>query len=435
LVAVPGVLGLAGLVIGVLSPAVEKIFTPYTEVYESGYESHLALWSGFVPAFWVSVGVWIVGTLLFLGNARIAMLQRRLHFPFEASRTYQLVVRGVDRLALEVTGGFQRGSLPSLLAIILMVLVTLPAVQFLRGATWPDSLRWFDSPQQVGVGIVVIVAALATTRARRRLRAVFLVIVTGYGCAMLFLLHGAPDLALTQVLVETVTLVVFVLVLRRLSGKFPDDPSVLNRRLRAVLGAAVGLVVAGIALTASAVRNRGPAGEGLVERAVDYGGGNNIVNVILVDVRAWDTMGELSVVLVAATGVASLVFLREEALLRVRRQLRASWRRRSQTVRAAATRRWLSSVEELDPRRRSTIFEVVTRLVFHTIVLWSAYLRFSGHNNPGGGFAAGLVAGLALTLRYLAGRGYELRVAAPVMPGLLLGSGLAIAVSSAVLPM
>src|SRR5690606_17066778 len=161
---------------------------------------------------------------------------------------------------------------------------------------------------------------------------------------------------------------------------------------------------------------------------------NNIVNVILVDVRAWDTMGELSVVLVAATGVASLVFLREEALVRVRRQLRASWRRRGEAVRSDTVRRWLTPVEELDPQRRSTIFEVVTRLIFHTIVLWSAYLLFSGHNNPGGGFAAGLIAGLALTLRYLAGRGYELRVAAPVMPGLLLGSGLAIAVASAVLP-
>src|SRR5690606_7468471 len=312
LVAVPGVLGLAGLVIGVLSPAVEKIFTPYTEVYESGYESHLALWSGFVPAFWVSVGVWIVGTLLFLGNARIAMLQRRLHFPFEASRTYQLVVRGVDRLALEVTGGFQRGSLPSLLAIILMVLVTLPAVQFLRGATWPDSLRWFDSPQQVGVGIVVIVAAIATTRARRRLRAVFLVSVTGYGTAMLFLFHGAPDLALTQVLVETVTLVVFVLVLRRLSGRFPDDPTVLTRRVRALLGISVGTVVGVLAALAAGSRVHEPAGVDLAERSVDYGGGSNIVNVILVDVRAWDTRGELSVVLATATGVASLIFLRDD---------------------------------------------------------------------------------------------------------------------------
>jgi multicomponent Na+:H+ antiporter subunit A len=100
-----------------------------------------------------------------------------------------------------------------------------------------------------------------------------------------------------------------------------------------------------------------------------------------------------------------------------------------------AARRWIMVADELPARRRSTIFEVVTRMVFHTIMLWSLYLLFSGHNWPGGGFSAGLVAGLALTLRYLAGRGYELRVALPVMPGLLLGSGLFIAAGAALLPM
>jgi multicomponent Na+:H+ antiporter subunit A len=89
----------------------------------------------------------------------------------------------------------------------------------------------------------------------------------------------------------------------------------------------------------------------------------------------------------------------------------------------------------LDPNRRSTILEIVTHLVFHTIMLWSVYLLFAGHNQPGGGFAAGIVAGLALCLRYLAGYGAELRAALPVMPTALLGTGLFIAGGSAVLPM
>jgi multicomponent Na+:H+ antiporter subunit A len=70
------------------------------------------------------------------------------------------------------------------------------------------------------------------------------------------------------------------------------------------------------------------------------------------------------------------------------------------------------------------VLEVVTRLLFHTIMVFSLYLLFSGHNEPGGGFAGGLVAGLALVLRYLAGGRYELGEAAPVAPGLLLGGGL-----------
>ncbi|NLG23577.1 MAG: Na+/H+ antiporter subunit A [Actinomycetales bacterium] len=436
LLAVPGALALGGLALGVLAPQLEGVLSRYTGAYPAGEDpAHLVLWAGEVtPALLLSVVIWVLGALLFLAHTPIAKLQKKLQFPIDAGRTYQQLIRGLDRLALEVTGGFQRGSLPSLLAIILLVTVALPTIAMVSGATWPDATRWFDSPAQVGVAVVIAVAAIACTRARRRLRAVFLVSVTGYGTAMLFLLHGAPDLALTQVLVETVTLVVFVLVLRRLSGRFPDDPSVLTRRLRAVLGVAVGLVVTGVALTATAVRSQEPSAVGLVETAKEYGGGNNIVNVILVDVRAWDTMGELSVVLAAATGVTSLIFLKQDAVVRARRALRQSWRDRIITT-DDATQRWIAGAQEMDPHRRSTIFEVVTRIVFHTIMLWSVYLLFSGHNAPGGGFAAGLVAGLALTLRYLAGRGYELRVALPVMPGLLLGGGLFIAAASAILPM
>ncbi len=437
LVAIPVLLGTTGLLLGPLAPLLEQVLLPYAEQWPaSDHPVHLTIWHGLGPALLLSVLTWVAGGALFLGRERVATVQAAVPHVADAGRAYQQLMRGVDRGALEVTGALQRGSLPSLLGVILAVLVLLPGIQLLRGVTWPSEVRWADTAAQVGVAVLVVIAAVAATRARRRFRAVFLLGVTGYGVAMLFLLHGAPDLALTQVLVETVTLVVFVLVLRRLSGKFPDDPTVLNRRLRAVLGVAVGVVIAAVALTASAVRQRSPAAEGLVESAKDYGGGNNIVNVILVDVRAWDTMGELSVVLAAATGVASLVFLRQDAVVRVQRQLQDSWRTRANLGPAGdGSRMWLAAGPQLAPHRRSTIFEVVTRLVFHTIVLWSLYLLFSGHNNPGGGFAAGLVCGLALALRYLAGRGYELRLAAPVMPGLLLGAGLGIAAGAALLPM
>ncbi len=78
----------------------------------------------------------------------------------------------------------------------------------------------------------------------------------------------------------------------------------------------------------------------------------------------------------------------------------------------------------LPPDRRSIILEVVTRLLFHVLIVFSIYLLFAGHNAPGGGFAGGLVAGLALVVRYLAGGRYELDEAAPIDAGVLLGAGL-----------
>ncbi|MDQ0848590.1 multisubunit Na+/H+ antiporter MnhB subunit [Arthrobacter sp. B3I9] len=96
---------------------------------------------------------------------------------------------------------------------------------------------------------------------------------------------------------------------------------------------------------------------------------------------------------------------------------------------------WLVAGRTLAPERRSIIFEVVTRLIFHTMIVFSVYLLLAGHNLPGGGFAGGLTAGLALTMRYLAGGRFELREATPVSAGALLGIGLATAAASGIAPL
>lgn len=446
LVGVPAALSLGGLVLGLTSTLLETALEPHTSTVQhvtDAHPVHLGLWHGVSLPLLVSVGIWLLGLSWWWAQARRPVEVPVPLFPFDAGRTYHHLMRGVDRIALEATGFMQRGSLPVLLGIIFSVVVVLPGVTMItREVSWPDDVRWADSPAQVLTAGLVALAAFLATRARRRLRAVFLVSVTGYGTAMLFLLHGAPDLALTQLLVETVTLVVLVLVLRRLSGRFPDDPSRLTRRVRALLGVAVGATVGVLALVAAGSRVHAPAGEGLAQRAYDYGGGANVVNVILVDVRAWDTMGELSVVLATATGVASLIFLRDDNLQRAAQGLlraRSRWAGArvepdAEPVTPSGTS-WIAGTDVLDPDRRSTILEIVTHLVFHTIMLWSVYLLFSGHNDPGGGFAAGIVAGLALCLRYLAGYGAELRAALPVRPAALLGTGLFIAAGSAALPM
>ena len=446
LVGIPLLLALGGLVLGVTSTTLESVLEPHTALVTAvadTTEVHLGLWHGWGLPLAVSAGIWTLGTLWWAAQARRPVEVPIPLSPVDLGRTYHQLMRGLDRVALEVTGFVQRGSLPVLLGTILAVLVILPTAQLLTfGAVWPEDLRLADSSAQVVVAVLVVLSAVLATRARRRFRAVFLVSVAGYGTALLFLLHGAPDLALTQVLVETVTLVVLVLVLRRLSGRFPDDPSRLTRRIRGLMGLAVGGIVGVVTMIAASSRVHEPAGVGLPERAVDYGGGYNIVNVILVDVRAWDTMGELSVVLACATGVASLVFLRDEVVEGVREGLRttrgrlASMRTRKPTTSLASDpTRWITVGDQLDPQRRSTIFEIVTRLVFHTVLLWSIYLLLAGHNQPGGGFAAGIVGGLALCLRYLAGRGFELRAALPVMPAVLLGTGMFVAAGAALIPL
>ena len=156
----------------------------------------------------------------------------------------------------------------------------------------------------------MVAGALGATVLRNRLAAVLLVGVTGYGCGTIFAFHGAPDLALTQFLVETLTLVIFVLVLRTPARRGRSRPHM--RRLPAAAGAA-GAARSGprSPVWPRSRWRRAPPRRSLgllPDAAYDRGHGANIVNVILVDIRAWDTLGEISVLLVAATGVASLVF-------------------------------------------------------------------------------------------------------------------------------
>jgi multicomponent Na+:H+ antiporter subunit A len=289
----------------------------------------------------------------------------------------------------------------------------------------------WDLPAQALVGGVIVLGAVLTARSRRRLKAVIMLGVTGYGTATLYVLHGAPDLGLTQTLVETVSLVVFVLALRRLPEYFTDRPFTRRRYWQIAIGTLTAVAVAGLMFAATGARTATPVSAGLPEPVRTFGGGHNIVNVTLVDVRAWDTMGELAVLVAAATGVASLIFIRRSQVV-IRR---VSDLPRDDVRSEATTATWLSGGRTLPPERRSVIFEVITRLVFHTIVVFSIYLLFAGHNHPGGGFAAGLVTGLALVIRYLAGGRYELDEAAPIQAGTLLGLGLFVATGAGLLPL
>lgn len=422
----------AGLLVGFSGGFESRLLSGYVEEFpDSGHHATLALWHGLGVPLLLSVVSVAGGFALFLARRRVAAVQDRFAPPLDSERGYRRLMRGLDRMAVEVTGATQRGSLPVYIGVILLTLVIVPGPALL--ATRYDWSRtyWWDTPAQALVGGVMILAAIQAARSRRRLEAAILAGVVGYGVALMFAMHGAPDLSLTQMLVETVTLVIFVLVLRRLPTHFSPRPLTSGRWLRLAIGLLVGTVMAGAAFAAGTARTATPISEGFAEPAVSYGGGHNIVNVTLVDLRAWDTMGEISVLVVAATGVASLIFL-----ITGRSGLWRSDLDNSRPARPGTSSRsgWLSTTQSLEPGRRSIIIEVVTRLLFHTILVFSVYLLFTGHNDPGGGFAGGLVAGLALSVRYLAGGRRELNAAAPVDAGLVLGTGLFIATGSGLLP-
>ncbi|MCH1882579.1 Na+/H+ antiporter subunit A [Agrococcus sp. ARC_14] len=422
LVIAPVALALIGLVGGFGGDLISHLLEPQVDAVPAGEDApHLALWHGFTPALISSMAAWVVGALAFRAFGR----RRRVpHGQDPLERAYHAGMRGLDRLAVEVTSRIQTGSLPMHLTTILLVVVAFPGVALLISGALTSDLRLYDSAGQIATAIIVSIAAVTTTTTRGRLKAFMLLSVAGYGVALLFLLHGAPDLALTQALAETVFLVILVLVLRRLPKYFTNRPLRAARFLRAALGIAVGTFAALASLAALQARTAEPISDGFYRWAYEFGHGENIVNVTLVDIRAWDTLGEVSVLLAAATGVASLIFVRRPvAGTGVLRPTDSSTGRRT----------WLRGAFT-DEQMASPVLEMMTRLLFPIMMMLSIYLLAVGHYEPGGGFAGGLVAGIALAVRYLAGGRDELLEAVPFDAGKLLGGGMAVVVLSMIWP-
>ncbi|MFW6772976.1 Na+/H+ antiporter subunit A [Nocardioides sp. CPCC 205120] len=435
----PVVLAALSLGLGFAGAALTTVFSPYVETLVAGeHEEYLALWHGLGLPLLFSLVTIVGGIGLFLVRDPLCRFQRRTALPVTAEGVYRFGMRAVDRVSVEVTGTLQRGSVANYLAIILGVVLLLPGYAAVRSLTTGESpveLVAWDRFAQPVIGLVVVAASIATVRSRRRLRAVILAGVTGYGVGLLFLVQGAPDIALTQVLVETVSLVVFVLVLRRLPDYFTNRPLSRQRFWRMGLAALFGTAAAGFMVVAAAARTATPVSEAFPEASLEFAYGKNIVNTTLVDMRAWDTMGEISVLVAAATGVASLIFL-DTRMSGIRRVHDIPYPQGVEKQPTSPGRRvWLPGPRTLSPDRRSIIFEVVTRLIFHVIMVFAIYLLIAGHNQPGGGFAAGMVTGLALVIRYLAGGRYELDEAAPIDAGILIGTGLFTSALAGLAPM
>lgn len=434
--AAPAILAVAGLVFGLWPKRVDHALDAYAETAPGGVHYELALWHGLGLPLLLSVIVLAVGTVAFAARGPLWWLMTRREPLGNADRVYDAVLRAADVFAVRLTAITQRGSIPATQAVILSTLVFVPIIALAIGARDRPEFALWDSPIQVVVGLIMLAAALGATVMRNRLAAVLLVGVTGYGCGAIFAFHGAPDLALTQFLVETLMLVIFVLVLRTLPAE-ADRTHIRRFRLpRAALALAVGAAVTTLASFAMAARTGVGIADLLPSAAYYRGHGANTVNVLLVDIRAWDTMGEISVLLVAATGVASMVFRHRRfgAAPRVSDAAQPDIDRFPSNAAnpAVSDVTWLRGSELRDPKHRSLILEVATRLIFPLIMVLSAYFFFAGHNTPGGGFAGGLTAGLALVLRYLAGGRYELGEALPLDAGKILGAGLFLSAGTAV---
>jgi multicomponent Na+:H+ antiporter subunit A len=278
-------------------------------VHRVAHGLHLVAWHGVGAPLGLSAVALTLGAVAFAfvrrgaGTAAAEALSR-LPSP---TRAYFGSLVGLARTADRTTAIVQPGSLPFYAGVILITVLVLPGMWLVRSLVVPEGLVVAESPIQLVAALCVAVGAIGAAVAARRIGAVIFLGAVGYGVALVFVVQGAPDLALTQVLIETLTLAIFIIVIRLLPEHFEQGRWLLQRVLRITISAALGLFVAIFTVAAAGSRVAEPIAGEFVERALEEAGGANVVNVILTDFRSLDTLGEITVLVVAALGIIALV--------------------------------------------------------------------------------------------------------------------------------
>jgi multicomponent K+:H+ antiporter subunit A len=352
----------------------------------------------------------IAGVSLYFGLQRTINLHSVSRLPGSGKHMFEAALGALEMAGRQVVAWSPAQSLPRSLAWIV-------AGAFLATA-WPLAIFGFGAPHDARspidmqgghavLGLLAWVLAVggalgATVCYRHRLIALMLLGVAGLAVSLAFVLLSAPDLALTQLLVEIVTIVLIMVVLHYLPPTSPPDPERARRWRDAGLAIVAGLGITWI-VHAILTRPFAPISPFFLERALTEGGGTNVVNVILVDFRGYDTLGEVTVL-----GIAGLLVY---ALLHnLRLELE------SRPVLPAST--W-----------NPLLVREVTRTLVPLAALVAIFLFLRGHNQPGGGFIAGLTFACALIAARIGGGGRpvpspEALPQAPWIAGGLLLAGL-----------
>ena len=297
-----------GLVPGLLDDLVEG---STTALYPGSEPKPLELFAGFNSALMLSVLIILGGVALTVLRGPVADVQRRASVAIRripsSEQGYLGVLRAISATANRVTATLQNGSLPIYVAIIVLTVTLVPMASF---ASELGALpKWVEAPVHVVLVAVIVAAALGASIVRHRIAAALMLGGVGYAMAGLYVARGAPDLALTQFSIETLSTVLFVLVLRFLPRSWRHRAPSIAAPMRIAVAGAVGAAIFVFALSSANARSsvdEPSMSEVMVENSYEEGGGRNVVNVILVDFRGWDTMGEITVLAVAAVGAVSM---------------------------------------------------------------------------------------------------------------------------------
>ena len=344
---------------------------------------HLALWHGWNPALVMSIVATVLGLAGLLGYRHLRARWDAGPHP-DAKRMFDATVARLVAFARFVVLGLHDGSLQRYLGAMIIAALLVGVGAFLGAGHVPGNRANVPAPPLAWVAWLLLVAGTlgAVLVRRQRFVAVILVGVVGLIVSAGFVYLSAPDLALTQISVDVATVILLLLALYFMPKINPPEAAGMRPWLNGAIAIAAGVGIAMLSLEMME-RDFSTLSGYYLEQSVPGGGGANVVNVILVDFRGFDTFGEIIVLGVAALTIFALL----DGAVRGRPGRRLS--------------AWVPDMR-ISANRHPVIMVVVTRVMLPLALLVGVYIFLRGHNAPGGGFIAALVVAIALIMQYMA---------------------------------
>lgn len=360
------------LFVAELLQAAIAVVNPYPYIVE------VQLWHGLNLALLMSALAFLGGLGIYFNREELLSFNRQFEH-HNAKDIFAKTVKNATNFCHSLINRLETGSLQRYVAalLILTIIFVLPEIYQITQLTGSRAQQPINSVAIVGA-IMITFAALGTAAFHHhRLQALMMLSVVGLMVSLTFIHFSAPDLALTQLVVEVVSIILMILALFFMPQRVPNASS-SGRVARDILIAGfIGGIVGAINF-AILTRPFASISDFFIEQAVPGGGGSNVVNVILVDFRGFDTLGEITVLAIAAAGIHKL-------LNNLRPFMPSS---------DADGRPWHSIKHPL-------LAKIIAQMILPLALMVSIYILLRGHNLPGGGFIAGLITASAMILQYM----------------------------------
>lgn len=374
------------------------VFPGATDILLSAEPKATSLWHGVNVPLALSATTLALGYVVYLIYPAVSAFFQQLNvFVPKAENVFEQIIDGMMALAKWQTKLLQQKKLSRYVLLFFAVLAVALIAQV---AFVPLSLSGQLSNvafYEVGIALLLIGAALVCTLSQSRLLAISALGMIGFMTTLVFMIYSAPDVAKTLLLVETLMVVFLALLMRHMPRLTTVPEHSINRKLvNALIAGTIGASVTLLLLVITSQPMDSSVSDFFAENSFPGGHGRNIVNVILVDFRAFDTLGEVVVVVIAGIAAVSLLNTRAKKQNRI----------------------------------QSLIFATTAHIVAALMLVFSVYLLLRGHNEPGGGFIGALIAVIGFSLLMFAESPKYVRARLHFKPLLIALSGIALSLIS-----